>query len=207
MNRSTCSFSLSIFAALLSLAFVACGPGDSMPGSGGTDGGRSGSGSGGSTDKLGDNASVPGTCQTCLASSTSNECAAKGRICSGDPGCEKLNTCINKCANINAACIQNCSDGASQDAIDEWNNWAGCDCGTCASQCNATFCSIGYGNGSGSGSGSGTCLADNAPCSTTQACCTFCASDNNCGCIPSNNQGCAADEDCCSHDCEGGYCY
>lgn len=174
-----------------------------MGGGGGRpDGGGSGSG-GGSTDKLGDNASVPGTCQTCLAMSTSNECQAKGKICSSDSGCEKLNTCINKCANINAACIQNCGDGASQDAIDEWNAWTGCDCGTCAAQCNATFCNIG---GGGSGSG-GQCIPDNSACSTTEACCTFCASDGNCGCIPSNNNGCASDSDCCSHDCEGGYCY
>ena len=202
MNRSTRSISLSIlFSLLVSLVslFVACGPGDSMGG-----GGDGGMGSGGrGTDKLGDNASVPGTCQTCLAGSTSNECAAKGKICAGDPGCEKLNTCINKCANINAACIQNCGDAASQDAIDEWNNWWNCDCGTCASQCNATFCNI----GGGSGSGSGVCVPDDSACSTTQACCTICASDGYCGCIPPNNQGCNSNADCCSHDCEGGNCY
>ena len=148
--------------------------------------------------KLGANTSVPDSCQMCLANSTGNECMAKGKNCTSDMECAKLNTCVNKCANINAACIQNCGDAASQNAIDEWNAWAMCTCGTCASQCNQTFCNI--------GSGSGSCVMDNNPCSTTQACCTFCASDGNCGCIPSNNQGCQTDHDCCSNFCDQGVC-
>jgi hypothetical protein len=172
---------------------TACGSG----GGGGADGG-------GIKGSLGDNASVPAACQMCLSTSSGNECEGKGKICTSDTACTSLNECINKCANINAACIANCGDGASQNAIDEWNDWAGCTCDTCSSQCNQTFCNIG--GGSGSGSGSGMCVPDNTQCSTTEACCTFCASDGGCGCIPSGDDGCQTNQDCCSNDCEGGTC-
>jgi hypothetical protein len=150
--------------------------------------------------KLGENPSVPDTCQMCLSSSSANECQAKGKICSADMECAKLNACVNKCANINAACIQSCGDAASQNAIDEWNTWAGCTCGTCASQCNQTFCNI------GSGPDGGQCTPDDQPCSTSQACCTFCATDGTCGCIPPQLQGCQIDHDCCSNVCNAGVC-
>ena len=188
MNRMADSRTLFIVCTVVSLS-VACGT------SGGGNGNGSGSGLG---NTLADNASVPETCQMCLASSTSNECESKGKICTSDSECAALNTCINKCVNINAACIANCGDAASQDAIDEWNTWTGCTCGTCATQCNATFCNI--------GSGSAACVPDNSQCSTTEACCTFCASDGGCGCIPSGDQGCQTDHDCCSYSCQGGYC-
>jgi hypothetical protein len=171
---------------------TACGGG----GGGGADGG-------GIKGSLGDNASVPAACQMCLTMSSGNECEGKSKICTSDSECTSLNECVNKCANINEACIENCGDAASQNAIDEWNDWAGCTCGTCATQCNQTFCNIGSG---GSGSGSGTCVPDDTQCSTTEACCTFCASDGGCGCIPSGDQGCQTDHDCCSNDCEGGTC-
>ena len=166
-------------------------------------GGRgSGSGSGAGSIQLGENPSVPATCQTCLMTSSSNECENKGSICSNDSECVALDKCINNCANINAACIANCGDAASQNAIDEWNSWSACTCGTCATQCNQTFCNI----GTGSGSNSGACIADNDSCSTTEACCTFCASDNYCGCIPSGNDGCQTNQDCCSGSCQQGEC-
>jgi hypothetical protein len=190
MNRSKDSF---VIVGVVMVLAVACSGGGDMK----SDGGGSGSGGGGA---LGKNASVPDTCQMCLSISSSNECQAKGKVCNADSECSKLNDCVNKCANINAACIANCGDAASQNAIDEWNSWAGCTCGTCATQCNATFCNI------GSGSGSGQCVPDNSQCSSSEACCTFCASDGGCGCIPSGNQGCQTGHDCCSNDCEQGFC-
>ena len=166
------------------LASAACGSGSGKP-------------DGGGASELGVNASVPQTCQTCLMTSTSNECSEKGKICTSDPVCLALNKCVNACANINAACIANCGDAASQDAIDEWNSWSTCTCGTCASQCNQTFCNI--------GNGSGTCVADNSECSTTEACCTRCITfDDTCGCIPSGEGPCGSDSDCCSNSCEPG---
>ena len=145
----------------------------------------------GDKDKLGDNPNVSDACQMCLSKSSGNECMAKEKACTADSDCKKLNACVNKCANINDACIQSCGDGASQNAIDAWNGWAQCACGTCDSQCNTTFCS-----------GGGSCVPDDMPCSTTEACCTFCASDGNCGCIPPGNQGCQSDQDCCSNSCD-----
>jgi hypothetical protein len=190
MNRKLTSSAIVGIAFGIALA-VSCGGGND---GGGADGGTK-------SDKLGQNASVPDTCQMCLSSSSGNECMAKGKVCTGDSECSKLNECVNKCANINAACIANCGDAASQNAIDEWNAWAGCTCGTCANQCNATFCNIGSGSGSGS-----QCVPDNTACSSTEACCTFCASDGGCGCIPSGNNGCQTNHDCCSNDCQGGFC-
>jgi hypothetical protein len=182
------------------LAIAACGGGNNSSGADG--GGRGGSGSGNKSNlALGDNASVPETCQTCLATSSTNECESQGTICGADSECVALDKCINNCANINAACISSCGDAASANAIAEWNNWSNCTCGTCAMQCNQTFCNIG---GSGTGSNTGACIADNNSCSTTEACCTFCASDGYCGCIPSGNDGCASNSDCCSGFCGGG---
>jgi len=197
MNRISDSRTLLILCSALALS-VACSGGAAT----GVDGGgRGGSGSGaGNKDLLGDNPSVPATCQTCLTSSTANECEGKGKNCTSDSECAALNACINNCTNINAACIANCGDAASQNAIDEWNAWTDCTCGTCATQCNATFCNI------GSGSGTGTCVPDNDSCSTTEACCTFCAGDGYCGCIPSGDNGCQVNSDCCSDSCQGGYC-
>jgi hypothetical protein len=182
------------FFWLCSVVFLIAACGSSSPGGGGHGGGSG----------LGLNASVPVTCQMCLTTSTSNECESKGNVCDDDPDCQKLNACVNKCANINAACIASCGDNASQDAIDEWNTWSGCTCGTCASQCGATFCNIGDDSGSNTG---GSCIADNDACSSTEPCCTFCASDNYCGCIESGtNAQCSSNSDCCSNACDGGFC-
>lgn len=181
---------------------AACGSGGSnnMKPDGG---GRGGSNSGGSGSLLlGDNASVPMTCQTCLSMSTSNECDNRGEVCADDPDCVALNKCVNNCTNINAACIQSCGDAASANAITEWTDWTNCTCGTCATQCNATFCNI----GGSTGSNTGACIADNNSCASNEACCTFCASDGYCGCIPSNNNGCQTNADCCSGYCDQGYC-
>ncbi len=185
---------LLICCALL----MACGGGGSTKPDGG---GRGGSGGGGGID-LGDNPSVPATCQTCLTTSSGNECETMNKICSADSECVALNKCINNCANINAACISSCGDAASANAITEWTDWTNCTCGTCAMQCNQTFCNI----GSGTGSSGGACVADNNSCSTTEACCTFCASDGYCGCIPSDNNGCQTNQDCCSGSCQQGNC-
>lgn len=149
---------------------------------------------------LGSNPSVPMTCQMCLSQSSGNECAPKGKLCQDDPDCVMLNDCVNKCANINQSCVNSCGDAASADAIAEWNNFTDCTCGTCATQCAQTFCI-------GGGSGSGACIADGDACSTSQDCCTFCASDNYCGCIPSGNGPCNSNQDCCSGACgHGGAC-
>jgi hypothetical protein len=178
------------------MTYVAIVVGVGCAGSSG--GGHPDGGGRGGNIELGENGSVPQTCQTCLGSSSENECDSMGKICSSDSECVSLNTCINNCANINAACISSCGNAASQNAINEWNSWSNCTCGTCAMQCNQTFCNIGSGSGSGS-----ACIADNASCSTTEACCTFCASDNYCGCIPSGNNGCGSNADCCSGVCQG----
>jgi hypothetical protein len=161
----------------------------------------SGGGGDGASDKLGMNASVPQTCQMCLATSTGNECAQLQKDCSGDKECEALNKCVNACANINEACIQSCGDAASQTAIDEWTSWGSCTCDTCATQCNQTFCNL----GNGSNGGSNACIADNNACSSSEDCCTFCASDGVCGCVPTND-ACSTDSDCCSGFCDGGGC-
>jgi hypothetical protein len=166
-------------------------------------GGGGGGGDGKSSDALGVNASVPQTCQMCLATSTGNECAQLQKDCSGDKECQALNKCVNACANINDACIQSCGDAVSQTAIDEWNSWWSCTCDTCATQCNQTFCNIG--NGSNGSNGSNSCIPDNNSCSTNEDCCTFCASDGVCGCVPTNDQ-CQTDSDCCSGACDGGGC-
>ncbi|HEY1811061.1 MAG TPA: hypothetical protein VGG74_01815 [Kofleriaceae bacterium] len=196
MNRISDLMTLCVFFA------AACGNagGNNMK----PDGGRNGSGGSGSSILLGDNASVPMTCQTCLSMSTNNECDNRGEVCADDPDCVALNKCVNNCTNINAACIQSCGDAASANAITEWTDWTNCTCGTCATQCNATFCNIG---GSGTmGSNTGACIADNNSCASNEACCTFCASDGYCGCIPSNNNGCESNSDCCSGYCDQGYC-
>ena len=176
---------------------MACGGGgDSKP-----DGGGRG-GSGGGID-LGENPSVPATCQMCLTTSSGNECESMAKICSSDSECVALNKCINNCANINAACISSCGDAASANAITEWTDGTNCTCGTCSMQCNQTFCNSGGGS---SGSSGGACIADDNSCSTSEACCTFCASDGYCGCIPSGNNGCQTNQDCCSGNCQQGYC-
>jgi hypothetical protein len=83
MNRSKDSF---VIVGVVMLLAVACSGGGDMKSDGGS---GSGSGSGGSA--LGKNASVPDTCQMCLSMSSSNECQAKGKICTTDSECSKLN--------------------------------------------------------------------------------------------------------------------
>lgn len=179
-----------ISSVIVFTALAACGSGGSSNTSMGS-------------DALGVNASVPQTCQMCLATSTGNECAQLQKDCSGDKECEALNKCVNACVNINQACIDSCGDAASANAIDEWTNWWNCTCDTCSTQCNQTFCNLGNGS---SGSNTGACVPDDQACSSSEACCTFCASDGGCGCIPSNDQGCQTGHDCCSGTCDGGFC-
>ncbi|MFT3699741.1 MAG: hypothetical protein QM831_41725 [Kofleriaceae bacterium] len=188
---------------LLVAWFAACSGGSddrSQP-----DGGGRGGGGGAA---LAVNASVPQSCQSCLSTSSGNECSAKQKICEADSECVALNKCINNCANINSGCIDSCGDAASANAIDEWNAWADCGCNTCGSQCGQTFCSAGGGAGSGSGGGgSNACIQNEQQCAANEACCTFCASDGYCGCIPTNNNGCTSDHDCCSGFCDNqGFC-
>jgi hypothetical protein len=185
-----------VFSCVLLL--MACGGGGNTKPDGG---GRGGSGSNNGSIELGENPSVPETCQTCLMTSSTNECENQGSVCAFDSDCVALDKCINNCANINAACIANCGDAATQNAINEWSSWSNCTCATCATQCNQTFCNIG-----GTGSGSGACVPDNDSCASNEACCTFCASDGYCGCIPSGNNGCNSNSDCCSGNCQQGYC-
>lgn len=152
------------------------------------------------TVALGANPAVPMTCQMCLSQSSGNECMNKGKLCQEDPECVMLNSCVNKCTNINAACVQSCGDAVSADAIQEWSDFADCTCGTCAQQCGQTFCDGAEGS---NGSNGGMCIADGNQCSTSEACCTFCASDGGCGCIPSGDGPCNTDNDCCSGVCGG----
>ena len=160
------------------------------------DGGADGGGRG-----IGSNPNVSQNCQTCLSQSSGNDCANKQKNCTNDAQCVTLNDCINKCANVNGGCINNCGDTVSADAITEWNAWCFCACADCSSQCSATFCTVGDGGSPEATPDTSTCTADGTQCSQT-SCCTFCASDGFCGCEPPND-GCVSDQECCSGFCDG----
>jgi hypothetical protein len=70
------------------------------------------------------------------------------------------------------------------------------DCGACGAPCAVgDYCSLGV-------CIVGTCIADASPCAHDSDCCSnYCASDGNCGCIPSGVAGCAGSTDCCSGLC------
>jgi hypothetical protein len=70
------------------------------------------------------------------------------------------------------------------------------DCGRCGQACpTGDFCSAGL-------CIVGTCVADNSQCNHDYDCCSnYCASDGNCGCIPTSHSGCAGSSDCCSGHC------
>lgn len=119
-------------------------------GGGGDDGGTSSSGGGG----LLANPGVTQTCQTCLSGASGNDCSAQAKTCTSDTNCVGLNTCVNKCTNLNQGCITNCGNAASVNAVTEWNGWFNCGCNDCASQCSA--CSGGSSSGGSSGSSSGS---------------------------------------------------
>ncbi len=113
-------------------------------------GGSSNKGSGNSESdagKLGPelfvNTGVTQACQTCLSSSTGNDCSAQAKTCANDSICTTLNACVNKCANLNASCIQNCSNGASTNADSEWSAWQTCACADCTAQCEQCSTSTG----------------------------------------------------------------
>jgi hypothetical protein len=175
----------------------ACG-GSSSSGTdaGGQDAGSGGQDAGGA--KLGQNPSVTQTCQQCLSQSSGNECSDWAKTCNNGSACVGLNTCINNCTNVNTACVTSCGQAASQNAITEWTQWSQCACNSCAAQCGSTFCGA-------VGGDAGSCTPDNTQCPAGGGgCCTFCASDGYCGCIPSGQQGCQTSGDCCSQSCGGG---
>ena len=70
------------------------------------------------------------------------------------------------------------------------------DCGACGAACRiGDYCSEGY-------CIVGTCFGDASACRHDSDCCSdYCASDGNCGCIPTGNAGCASSADCCSNHC------
>jgi hypothetical protein len=70
------------------------------------------------------------------------------------------------------------------------------DCGGCGLSCDVgDFCDQGV-------CIVGVCTDDGAGCSRDSECCSdYCASDGNCGCIPTGNDGCASSSDCCSGHC------
>jgi len=48
-----------------------------------------------------------------------------------------------------------------------------------------------------------SCVDDNNPCSVDGDCCSdFCATDGNCGCMPSGTGDCNVDSDCCNLSCD-----
>src|SRR4051812_2588063 len=87
--------------------------------------------SNGGSSALGANASVPQTCQSCLAQSSRNECSGLSNVCVNDSNCAALNACVNNCANVNAGCVSNCAAAYSQNTINQWNSWAQCTCASC----------------------------------------------------------------------------
>ncbi len=71
-------------------------------------------------------------------------------------------------------------------------------CGGCGVSCNGDECIQGTCNTT-------VCVADNDPCTTDDDCCSiFCATDGNCGCMPSGTGDCSADSDCCNGSCDFG---
>lgn len=96
------------------------------------------------------NTGVTQACQTCLSGATGNDCSAQAKTCANDSICTMLNACVNKCANLNASCIQNCSNAASTNADSEWGAWQDCACADCTAQCEQCSTST----------GAGTCDAD-----------------------------------------------
>ncbi len=70
------------------------------------------------------------------------------------------------------------------------------DCGACGATCLVgDFCSGGV-------CIVGSCAVDSSPCIHDYDCCSdYCASDANCGCIPTTFGGCASASDCCSGNC------
>lgn len=103
------------------------------------------------------NPSVSQTCQTCLSTASGNDCANQAKVCSGDSVCLSLNSCVNKCTNLNSGCIANCGNAFSTNAQSEWTGWFGCACNDCTMQC--SLCTSG--SGTDSGSGTRTCYVDN----------------------------------------------
>jgi hypothetical protein len=153
---------------------------------------------------IGDNPNVTAACQTCLNQSSGNDCATQRKNCLDDSSCAALNACVNKCANINSGCVNNCGMAASANAIAEWTSWYNCGCADCGAQCDSTFCGVsGSDAGSDAAPDTGVCTADDQPCPSTGSCCSACACDNYCGCIAPNQQ-CANDCECCSGFCDQG---
>jgi hypothetical protein len=151
---------------------------------------------------LGNNPSVPQTCQACLSQSSGNDCSAQRQTCARDSFCGSLNTCINNCVNVNAACLANCQNAVSVNAGSEWTNWFSCTCADCSAQCGATFCGINDAGctpdgttstqnncsdcctGQGSCDSSGTCCVASGSASQNANCSDCCSGSGNC-----NNQG------------------
>jgi len=161
-----------LLTAVALAAVAACsskgGGGALSSGDGGpvsSSGGDGGSGDGGASVALLVNPGVTQTCQTCLSGASGNDCSAQAKTCGNDSNCVALNTCVNKCTNLNAGCIQNCEDSASVNSGQEWSTWFSCACNDCATQCSECSASGTSSGGSGSsGGGSGSSSSGTASC-------------------------------------------
>ncbi len=81
------------------------------------------------------------------------------------------------------------------ECVDTYND--DLNCGGCGLACpGGTYCS-------NAACITGSCVLDNNPCASHWDCCSdFCATDGNCGCMPSGVATCGADSDCCSNVCD-----
>jgi hypothetical protein len=87
-------------------------------------------------------------------------------------------------------------DPCGSDCVDTQNDPY--NCGGCGLECNG-----GADECIGGVCATIACVDDNNPCSTDGDCCSeFCASDGNCGCMPSGTGDCNLDSDCCNGSCD-----
>jgi len=163
------SAAILLFTAALAPATACSSKNSNGPANGDGGAGGSSGADGGSGVALLGNPGVTQTCQTCLSGASGNDCSAQATTCDRDTDCVALNTCVIKCTNLNAGCIQNCQDNASVNSGQEWSAWFSCACNDCSMQCAQCSASGTSSGGSGSSSSGGsssgtvtTCQQDNS---------------------------------------------